>query len=105
MFQSQKWVRAGYITKPVSKTQVYHIITDAAKACAVEGHISTHSMRKTYGLIAVTAADKGGLTTNQINEALQYKYRHSDQATTMRYIGVGQDQVDAMAMCVDAAIR
>ena len=105
LFQSQKWVRAGYITKPVSKTQVYHIITDAAKACAVEGHISTHSMRKTYGLIAVTAADKGGLTTNQINEALQYKYRHSDQATTMRYIGVGQDQVDAMAMCVDAAIR
>ena len=104
LFQSQKWVRAGYMTEPVSKAQVYHIITGAAKACHVEGHISTHSMRKTYGRIAVEAADRGGLTTNQINEALQYKYRHSDQATTMRYIGVGQDQVDAMALCVDAAL-
>lgn len=104
LFQSQKWVHAGYMTEPVSKAQVYHIITEAAKACRVEGHISTHSMRKTYGLIAVEAADRGGLTTNQINEALQYKYRHSDQATTMRYIGVGQDQVDAMALCVDAAL-
>lgn len=34
---------------PVSRSQVYRMITAAAEAVGIEGHISCHSLRKTFG--------------------------------------------------------
>lgn len=105
LFQSQKWSRTGGMTNAISTDQVYTMITRAAKACGTQGHISTHSMRKTYGYIANNAMTQAGIPASQVMETLQSKFRHADQNTTMRYIGLQQDQIDATAMCVDAALR
>lgn len=104
LFQTQRWVRAGGVTNHITKTQVYRMITEAAKACGIHGNISTHSMRKTYGYIASTAMNNANMNAAQVMETLQAKFHHSDQNTTMRYIGVQQDQIDATALCVDAAL-
>lgn len=105
LFQSQKWCRAGGMTAKMSRSQVYRMLTEAAAACGVEGHISTHSMRKTYGYVANSTLGHAGVPAAQIMETLQAKFRHSDQTTTMRYIGLQQDQIDATAMSVDAALQ
>ena len=104
LFQSQKWSRSGGMTNAISTDQVYTMITNAAKACGIQGHISTHSMRKTYGYIANSTMTQAGIPAAQVMETLQSKFRHADQNTTMRYIGLQQDQIDATAMCVDAAL-
>lgn len=104
LFQTQKWVRAGGMTNHLTKTQVYRMLTEAAKACGVQGNISTHTMRKTYGYMANKALIESGLPTNQVMEIMQAKYHHDSQATTMHYLGLQQDQIDAAALCVDAAI-
>ena len=104
LFQSQKWCRAGGMTGKLSKSQVYRFLTEAAKACDVQEHISTHSMRKTYGCAANSTLSQGGVPAAQIMETLQAKFRHSDQTTTMRYIGLQQEQIDATALSVDAAL-
>ena len=80
------------------------MLTEAAKACEVQGHISTHSMRKTYGYAANSTLSQSGVPAAQIMETLQAKFRHSDQTTTMRYIGLQQEQIDATALSVDAAL-
>lgn len=104
LFQSQKWCRAGGMTKKLSKSQVYRFLTEAAEACEVQGHISTHSMRKTYGYAANSTLSQNGVPAAQIMETLQAKFRHSDQTTTMRYIGLQQEQIDATALSVDVAL-
>lgn len=105
LFQSQKWCRAGGVTGNLSCSQVYRILTEAAEACGVQGHISTHSMRKTYGYIANNTLAYEGVPAAQIMETLQAKFRHSDQTTTMRYIGLQQEQIDATALSVDAMLE
>ena len=104
LFQSQKWCRAGGSTEKLSKSQVYRMLTDAASACGIQGHIGTHSMRKTYGYVANSTLANEGVPAAQIMETLQAKFRHSDQTTTMRYIGLQQEQIDATAMSVDAML-
>lgn len=104
LFQTQKWCRADGMTKKLSKSQVYRFLTEAAEACGVQGHISTHSMRKTYGHVANSTLSQSGVPAAQIMETLQAKFRHSDQTTTMRYIGLQQEQIDATALSVDAAL-
>lgn len=61
-------------------------------------------MRKTYGYMANKALIESGLPTSQVMEVMQAKYHHDSQATTMHYLGLQQDQIDAAAMCVDAGI-
>lgn len=104
LFQSQKWCRAGGATAKLSQSQVYRILTEAAAACGVQEHIGTHSMRKTYGYVANSTLANEGVPAAQIMETLQAKFRHSDQTTTMRYIGLQQEQIDATAMSVDAML-
>lgn len=105
LFQSQKWCRAGGVTKKLSNSQVYRMLTNAAAACGVNGHIGTHSMRKTYGYVANSSLANEGIPAAQIMETLQAKFRHSDQTTTMRYIGLQQDQIDATALTVDSMLE
>ena len=104
LFQSQRGTRSCGTITPLSESQVYRFLTKAAAACNISGHISTHSMRKTYGYVANSTLAQKGLPAAQIMETLQAKFHHSDQSTTMRYIGLQQEQIDATALAVDAML-
>lgn len=81
---------------PMSKCNAWKIINDAAQGCGLTGSYGTHTLRKTFGYQAFTAAQKVGMG-GQALELLQTKYNHSDQRVTMRYAGIADDQIAEMA--------
>lgn len=102
LFQSMRSTKG--VPQPLDETQVWRILNGAAKECGIESHVSTHTMRKTYGYAANKTMTQAGIPAAQVMEALQNKYHHSSQSITMRYIGLGQEQIDAAALTVDAAL-
>jgi integrase len=72
--------------RPISRTQAWQIISDAAKAVGLNGNIGTHSMRKTWGY----HQRKSGTDLTVIMAALN----HSSQSQTLRYVGISQDDTD-----------
>src|SRR5690606_24741125 len=69
--------------KPISTTQAYRLLTDAAERAGLQYNFGTHSMRKTWALHAY----KSGRDLAQIQKALN----HGSQRETLRYIGIEQD--------------
>lgn len=104
LFQSQRGTKSSGTISPLNESQVYRFLTKAAAACGIKSHISTHSMRKTYGYVANSTLAQQGVPAAQIMETLQAKFHHSSQATTMRYIGLQQEQIDATARAVDSLL-
>ena len=104
LFQSQRGTKSDGTITPLSESQVYRFLTKAAAACGIQSHISTHSMRKTYGYVANSTLAQQGVPAAQIMETLQAKFHHNSQATTMRYIGLQQEQIDATARAVDSLL-
>lgn len=102
LFQSMHSAKG--VPQPLDEHQVWRILNDAAKECGIESHVSTHTMRKTYGYAANKTMTQAGIPAAQVMEALQNKFHHSSQSITMRYIGLGQEQIDAAALTVDAAL-
>lgn len=87
--------------RPLNYTQVWRILTEAAQKTHVNGHIGTHSMRKTYGYSANQTMAEQGVSSAVVMETLQAKFKHSSQSTTLRYIGLEQDNIDTVAGLVD----
>lgn len=81
-------------------TNVWRMLQQAADACGLKEHVSTHTMRKTYGYMAHAAAKANG-TAGQTLETLQTKFKHADQRCTMIYAGIAQDDIDQMADSVN----
>jgi integrase len=73
--------------KPISRIQAYRIIRAAGEAALGE-RVSCHSLRKTFGYHAW----KDGVSPAVIMEI----YNHSSFAVTRRYLGVSQDDQDAV---------
>lgn len=72
--------------KPIDRHQAYRIIRQAATECGLSGHISCHSLRKTFGYHAW----KQG-----IHPAVLMKiYNHSSFQVTARYLCIDQDDKD-----------
>ncbi len=81
LFKSQKGKN-----KAISRIQMYRIIKSAAKFLNIDGNISCHSLRKTFGYNAY----KSGVSPAMLMEL----FNHSSFAVTRRYVGIDQDEKD-----------
>lgn len=71
---------------PLSRYQAYRMIRTAARAVGIEGTVSCHSLRKTFGYHAW----KQGIDP----VVIMVIYNHSSLAITKRYLCIEQDDKD-----------
>jgi integrase len=72
--------------RPIGRSQAGRIVRRAADAIGLSGHISCHSLRKTFGYHA---------WQEEVPVALIMDiYHHSSFAVTRRYLGIAQDDRD-----------
>lgn len=76
--------------RPITITQLNRVLKTAAKACDVSGHISSHSLRKTFAYQLL----KANPNNDEVKFALQKMLNHDSFQTTLIYCGVAQDAVD-----------
>lgn len=71
---------------PLSRSQAYRMVTTAAEAVGIDGHISCHSLRKTFGYHA----------WKQGNDpvVIMVIFNHSSLSITKRYLCIEQDDKD-----------
>lgn len=85
-FRPEQYLFLSQKKMPISRTQAWRIIKKAAIGCHIEGVISPHSMRKTFGYHAW----KQGVPPTLLMDV----YNHSSYKITKRYLGIGQDDRD-----------
>ena len=79
--------------KAISRIQAYRLIRTAAEALNFRDTVSCHSLRKTFGYHAW----KNGVSPAVLMDI----YNHSSMAITRRYLGVSQDDRDAVYLGLD----
>ena len=79
--------------KAISRIQAYRLIRAAADALEFKNNVSCHSLRKTFGYHAW----KSGISPAVIMDI----YNHNSMAITRRYLGVSQDDRDAVYLGLD----
>lgn len=71
--------------KPITTTQAYRIIVNAGERVGIK-NIGTHTMRKSFGYHHYQQFKDVALLQNIFN--------HYSPSTTLRYIGINQDNID-----------
>ena len=74
--------------KPISRVQAYRIIRKACRKNGIRSCIGTHTLRKTFGYHFYKETKDIAM--------LQYLFNHSNQSTTLRYIGINQEMIDTV---------
>jgi len=74
--------------KPLSRSQAYRIICEAAQATGLGEHISCHSLRKTFGYHA--------WKQGKDPMVIMVIFNHSSLSITKRYLCIEQDDKDAV---------
>lgn len=94
-FSRENYIFASQKTqnRPIGRIQAYRIIKKAAIETGLEEHISCHSLRKTFGYFAY----QSGTDSVMLMEI----YNHSSFLVTQRYLGIRQDERDAVFMHVN----
>ncbi len=72
--------------KPITRTQAFRIISNAADGCNLEQRVSCHSLRKTFGYHAWKQGVSPALLTSI--------YNHSSYKITIRYLCIEQEDRD-----------
>lgn len=80
-------------TLPLSRSQAFRIVKKAAMCAVAENNISCHSLRKTFGYHAWKQGTPPAL--------LMDIYNHSSYSVTKRYLGIDQDERDAIFMKIE----
>jgi len=72
--------------RPLERVASYYIIRNACKKAGIQERVGTHTMRKTFGYHHY----------QQFKDVvmLQKIFNHSNPQTTLRYIGIEQDQIE-----------
>lgn len=83
----KKWQPKDKIFQ-MTRQHAHRIISGAAEKAGLSGTISTHSMRKTFGMNVY-------IRTQRNVVAAQKALGHSSLASTSHYLSIGQDEVDA----------
>ncbi len=86
----ESWLFQGQLCddQPLSRYQAYRLIREAASYAGLDSHISCHSLRKTFGYHAWKQGTPPALLMNI--------YNHSSFQVTKRYLGIDQDDKDAV---------
>lgn len=79
--------------RPIDRTQAFHVIKNAARDLHVNGTISCHSLRKTFGYHAW----KSGVPSALIMSI----YNHSSFEITKRYLSIDQDDKDTVFLAMN----
>jgi len=75
------------------RQQAYRVLNDVAKCVGIKEKIGTHTLRKTFGYHAYN---------NGYDIAIIQKlFNHSSPSTTLRYIGITQDEMDNVYLSLD----
>lgn len=75
------------------RQQAYRIINNVANEVGIKEKIGTHTLRKTFGYHAYN---------NGYDIALIQKlFNHSSPSTTLRYIGITQEEIDDVYLSLD----
>ena len=77
---------ACHKNQPISRSQAWRIVRQAAEETGLDGNVSCHSLRKTFGYHAW----KQGVPPAM----LMMIYNHSSYQITKRYLGIIQEEKD-----------
>ena len=86
-------IRNKRTNKAISRVQAHRLIRAAADSLGISQNISCHSLRKTFGYHAW----KSGVSPVVIMEI----YNHSSLTVTQRYLGVTQDDKNAVYLALN----
>lgn len=81
----------------ISRNRAYHIKKKAALALGLEGNISCHSLKKTFGYHAWKCGTPPALIMNV--------YNHSNIEITKRYLSIDQDKKDELFFTVNLRLN
>lgn len=72
--------------RPISRSQAWRILSEAARDAGIRDRIGTHTMRKTFGYHYYQK-------THDVATLMEL-FNHSGEVVTLRYIGITQDMHD-----------
>lgn len=86
--------------EPITVQSLWRIVKETASEAGIKQNIGSHSLRKTFGYWAWREAED----KNKALITLQQIFKHSDSLTTMRYIGLLDDEISEMFNSIELGL-